>query len=94
MVCGVDLRGEAVWYSAAGDGVTCEDDRRGGSVGLSAEAVGAAGWMFRGTVKELSEEEWPKGRVGELRRFAVESLERGLERRLMSARVLEWGKRS
>ncbi len=94
VVCGVDLRGGAVWYSAAGDGVTCEDDRRGGSVGLSAEAVGAAGRMFRGTVKGLSEEEWPKGRVGELRRFAVELLERGLERRLMSARVLGRAKSS
>jgi DNA repair protein RecO (recombination protein O) len=47
--------------------------------------------MFRGTVKGLTEEEWPKGRVGELRRFAVELLERGLERRLMSARVLGRG---
>src|ERR1700760_1549964 len=31
-VCGVDLRGRRVWSSATGDGVTCEDDRRGGSV--------------------------------------------------------------
>ena len=36
---GPDLRGARVWYSATSDGVTCEDDRRGGAVGLSAEAV-------------------------------------------------------
>ncbi|WP_213806896.1 DNA repair protein RecO [Granulicella sp. dw_53] len=87
-VCGLDLRGGTVWYSPTSDGVTCEDDRRGGSVALSAEAVGEAMRMFRGTVKGLAVEEWPRERVAELRRFAVDMLERGLERRLMSARAL------
>ena len=93
VVCGVDLRGGRVWYSAAGDGVTCEDDRRGGSAGLSAEAVGEAVKMFRGTVKEMAGAEGAKspGVRVELRRFAVEMLERGLERRLMSARALGRG---
>src|SRR5580700_8720349 len=58
-ICGVVLDpkyggGGTVWYSATSDGVTCEDDRRGGSVGLSAEAVEAAGRMFRGTVGALA----------------------------------------
>src|SRR5277367_954154 len=38
-VCGLDLNGERAWYSATSDGVTCSDDRKGGSAGLSAEAV-------------------------------------------------------
>ena len=88
VVCGLDLRGGTVWYSATSDGVTCEDDRRSGSHGLSAEAVGLGLQMFRGTVKGLATEELAQERVSELRRFAVELLERGLERRLMSARVL------
>ncbi|MCU1323764.1 MAG: repair protein RecO [Acidobacteriaceae bacterium] len=88
VVCGLDLRGGAVWYSGTSDGVTCSDDRKNGAVALSAEAVAEAGRMFRGTVKGLAAEEWPKGRAAELRRFAVELLERGLERRLMSARAL------
>ena len=93
VVCGLGLDPKdggdgTVWYSAMSDGVTCEDDRRGGSVGLSAEAVMEAGRIFRGTVKGLSVEDWPKGRVAGLRRFAVETLERHLERRLMSARAL------
>jgi DNA repair protein RecO (recombination protein O) len=88
---GPDLRGARVWYSATSDGVTCEDDRRGGSVGLSAEAVAEAGKMFRGTVGALTAEAVDANagaRGTELRRFAVEMLERGLERRLMSARAL------
>ena len=95
VVCGLVLDGTTsggmVWYSASSDGVTCEDDRRGGSVGLSAATVADAGKMFRGTVKGLGAEEWPKRRVRELRRFAVDLLERNLERRLRSAQVLERG---
>src|SRR6202049_3763401 len=41
VVCGLDLRGGTVWYSATSDGVTCSDDRKNGSVGLSADAGGA-----------------------------------------------------
>jgi DNA repair protein RecO (recombination protein O) len=89
VVCGLDLRGGTVWYSATSDGVTCADDRRGGSVALSADSAGEAVRIFRGTVKGLAEEEWPRERGADLRRFAVETLERHLERRLVSARVLE-----
>jgi len=88
VVCGLDLRGGAVWYSAMSDGVTCEDDRRAGSVVLSAESVKDAQRIFRGTVKELAAEDWPKTRGADLQRFAVETLERHLERRLASARAL------
>lgn len=87
-VCGLDLRGQAVWYSATADGVTCEDDRRVGSVVLSAASVDEARRMFRVTVGELATEDWPRGRAADLRRFAVEILERHLERRLRSARAL------
>jgi len=86
--CGLDLRGGTVWYSAANDGVTCADDRKTGSAMISAESVTLAGRMFRGTVKGLAEENWPKTRAVDLRRFAIEVLERHLEGRLMTARVL------
>jgi len=86
--CGRELRGERVWYSGEADGVTCAEDRRGGSVAVSAEQVALAQRMFRETVKGLGAEDWPKTRAAELRRFAVEVLERHLEGRLMSAMVL------
>ncbi len=88
VVCERDLRSNGVWYSATADGVTCRDDRRPGSVFLAAEAVTEALRMFRGTVAGLAEEDWPKARALELRRFAIELLERHLERRLMCARAL------
>lgn len=88
VMCGRDLRGEAVWWSRAGDGVTCGDDRHPGSLAISAESVATAIRIFRGTVNALAEEEWPKSRAIDLRRFALELLERHLEERLISARAL------
>ncbi len=88
VACGLDLRGGPVWWTATGDGVTCMDDRRGGSVALPVASVLEAERIFRGTIKGLAEEPWPRTRAADLRRFAVEMLERHLERRLASARVL------
>ena len=88
VVCGLDLRGGAVWYSAAGDGVTCRDDRRNGSVVLSAESIVIANRIFCGTVRELAQEQWPPVPLANLQHFAIDTLERHLERRLTSARAL------
>jgi DNA repair protein RecO (recombination protein O) len=87
-VCGLDLRGHTPWHAPTMDGVTCEDDRSAGSVALSGTAVLEAERMFRGTVRGLAQEEWPRHRAADLRRFALETLERHLERRLASARAL------
>lgn len=89
VVCGLDLRGQRLWYSETADGVTCEDDRRGSGASLSVESVAEAQRIFRSTVAELAKEEWPKRRASDLRQFAVTLLERHLERRIRSARALE-----
>jgi len=86
--CGVDLRGRSVWTSPESNGVTCADDRVAISEALSADSVTQAGRIFRGTVKGLAEEEWPRERAADLRRFAIASLERHLEGRLITARAL------
>ena len=83
--CGLDLRGETVWWSSTADGVTCKDDRRPGSKALSAESVAESYRMARSSLAELSTEEWPEKRAADLRAFAVGGLERHLERRIRSA---------
>jgi DNA repair protein RecO (recombination protein O) len=88
VVCGLDLRGGSVWYSGSSDGVTCSDDRRNGSAPLSAESVAIAARIFRGTVRELAKEHWQPASMANLQRFAIDTLERHLERKLASARVL------
>jgi DNA repair protein RecO (recombination protein O) len=87
--CGLDLRGETVWWSPTADGVTCKDDRRPGSRGLSAASVAESYRIARTPLAELAEEEWPAGRSGDLRAFGVGMLERHLERRLRSAGGLQ-----
>ena len=88
VVCGLDLRGKDVWWSPTADGVTCEDDRRGGSVRLPGEAVAGVLRMFRVGVVEFVAEAGERGLVGELLRFGVGLLERHLGRRIRSAVVL------
>jgi DNA repair protein RecO (recombination protein O) len=77
-----------VWYSPTSDGITCHDDRRPGSTPLSAAAVETALRIFRGPIRDLAAEDWPASRVPDLRRFALETLERNLDHRLQSARAL------
>ena len=87
-VCGLDLRGQMVWWSPAGDGVTCHDDRRAGSRELSAESVAESYRIARSSLPQLAEEAWPEARAKDLRAFAIGTLERHLERRLRSAVAL------
>jgi DNA repair protein RecO (recombination protein O) len=68
--------------------MTCGDDRRPGSVALSAESAALAERIFRTPLGVLATEEFPRGRAADLRRFAFDLLERHLERRLASARTL------
>ena len=83
--CGLDLRGAAVYWSPTADGVTCYDDRRPGSRGLSAAGVAESYRMARTGLEELAAEDWPEERARDLRAFAVGVLERHLERRIRSA---------
>ncbi len=89
VVCGLDLRGGDVWWSPTADGVTCEDDRRGGSVRLSGDSVTAVARMFRVGVAEFVMEATAELlREMELLRFGVGLLERHMGRRIRSAVVL------
>jgi DNA repair protein RecO (recombination protein O) len=81
-------RSGQVWYSPTSDGITCHDDRRPGSTPLSAAAVETALRIFRGPIRDLAAEDWPSTRVPDLRRFAIETLERNLDHRLQSALAL------
>jgi len=86
--CGLDLRGQTVYWSPTADGVTCYDDRRPGSRALTAASVAETHRIFRTPLAELLTEPWPPTRSADLRSFAISTLERHLERRLRSATAL------
>jgi DNA repair protein RecO (recombination protein O) len=85
---GTPLRDETVYYSPLGDGVTSAKRRVNGSIALSADAIAAAARIFRNPLPALLADEPRKAAVQQLRRFAVTTLERHLEERLLSARAL------
>ncbi len=87
-VCGLDLRGQAVYGSPTADGVTCHDDCRPNSHPLSASSVAESHRIGRTPLAELATEPWPANRNADLRAFAIAVLERHLEHRLRSAAVL------
>jgi DNA repair protein RecO (recombination protein O) len=86
--CGLDLRGQTVYWSPTADGVTCHDDRRPNSRALSAASVAESHRIARTPLPDLLTEPWPPTRSADLRTFAIALLERHLERRLRSATAL------
>ncbi|QMV19583.1 DNA repair protein RecO [Granulicella sp. 5B5] len=86
--CGLDLKGQTVYWSPLADGVTCHDDRRPQSRPLSAASVAESHRIARTPLAELATEDWPATRAADLRAFAIGTLERHLERRLRSAAFL------
>jgi DNA repair protein RecO (recombination protein O) len=86
--CGLDLRGDTVYWSPTADGVTCHDDRRPHSRPLTAASVAETHHIFRTPLADLTQDPWPAARAPDLRAFAIGTLERHLERRLRSATAL------
>jgi len=88
-VCGLDLRGQEVWWSPVADGVTCADDRRPQSRRVSAAAVAESYRMAKMSLEQfMAEVRQGRELYRELGVFAVAVLERHLERRLRSAAAL------
>jgi DNA repair protein RecO (recombination protein O) len=88
-VCGLDLRGQDVWWSPVADGVTCAEGRRPQSRRVGAAAVAESYRITRASLEQVTAHV-THGRelYGELGVFAVAVLERHLERRLRSAAAL------
>jgi DNA repair protein RecO (recombination protein O) len=93
IVCGRSLNGDrnsnrAFWHVLA-DGLTCLDDKRIASSELSPEARAVAAQMLRSRVSEFAGIDWPKALCADLRKFLIQILERHIERKLVTAGMLE-----
>jgi DNA repair protein RecO (recombination protein O) len=87
-VCGEALQAHEVWFSRYTDGLFCGLHRSGGASALLADSWQLAQRMLRAPVAAFAGEAWPRRRGEDLRRFAVQSLERHLERRLRTWEAL------
>ena len=84
-VCDRAFAGSAAYFNPQTDGLVCADHKQPASRALVAQSLAAAERIFRNPVASLAAEDWPRGRAADLRRFALQSLERHLERKLRSA---------
>lgn len=101
-LCGEKLAGSPVYFDSMCDGLFCERHRPqpdGDPAArsarpllrpftLTADSQALAARIFRTPASALAAEPWPRSRAADLRRFAVQSLERHLERKLTTASAL------
>jgi DNA repair protein RecO (recombination protein O) len=86
--CGRAFAGEPAYFESERDGLVCAEHRGPAARALSPESLLMAARIFREPIAALAAEEWPHGRAADLRRFALQGLERHLEKRLWSAQAL------
>src|SRR5271168_1585989 len=89
IVCGRELDGHRACYHALADGLVCIDEKRIASSELSPESRKIAAQMLRSRVSEFSGIDWPKAVGADLRKFLLQILERHIEKKLVTAGMLE-----
>lgn len=88
-VCGRALNGTRAYWHALADGLVCADDKRIASSEMSPESRVIAAQMLRSRASEFAGIEWPKVLAADLRKFLVQVLERHIEKKLVTAGMLE-----
>ena len=89
VVCGATLNGSRAWFHPLADGLLCPNDKRLASTEISAESRLIAAEMFRSPVEAFARISWPRQRAADLRRFLSQRIERHIERKLVTAAMLD-----
>jgi DNA repair protein RecO (recombination protein O) len=89
IVCGRVLNGSRAYFHALADGLMCPEDKRLASSEMSSESRVLAGQMFRAPVESFATSPWGKSRGGDLRKYLMQTLERHIEKKLVTATMLE-----
>jgi DNA repair protein RecO (recombination protein O) len=89
--CGRSLNGGRAYFHALADGLMCAEDKRLASSEISSESRVLAAQMFRTPVERFVGTPWPKSQAADLRKFLVQILQRHIEKKLVTAAMLEKG---
>ena len=89
VVCGRNLNGDRAYFHALADGLMCADDKRLASSELTPESRALAARMFRAPVDAFADRSWPKSQAADLRKLLIQILQRHLEKKLITAGMLE-----
>jgi DNA repair protein RecO (recombination protein O) len=91
IACGRTLNGSRAWFHALADGLMCPEDKRLASSEISVESRALASQMFRAPVESFAGTPWPKSQAADLRKFLIQTLQRHIEKKLVTAGMLEKG---
>jgi DNA repair protein RecO (recombination protein O) len=89
MVCGEVLNGSKAYFHPLTDGLMCAADKRMASTEMSSESRATVAAMFRSPLDNFAGKSWPKQRGADLRRYLVQLMERHIEKKLVTASMLE-----
>jgi len=89
VVCGRNLNGSRAYFHALADGLMCAEDKRLASSEISSESRTLAAKIFRAPVDSLAGVAWPKAQGADLRKFLIQILQRHIEKKLLTAGMLE-----
>jgi DNA repair protein RecO (recombination protein O) len=89
IVCGQTLNGSRAFFHALSDGLMCLEDKRLASSEISAESRRLADQMFRLPVESFGASPWSKKQAADLRKFLLQTLQRHIEKKLVTAGMLE-----
>ena len=89
IVCGRALNGSRAFFHALSDGLMCPDDKRLASSEISPESRALANQMFRSPVESFVGVAWTRNQAADLRKLLLQTLQRHLEKRLVTAGMLE-----
>jgi len=89
IVCGRSLNSSRAWFHALADGLMCAADKRLASSEISSESRDLAARMFRAPVESFVGLPWPKSQCADLRKFLIQTLQRHIEKKLVTAAMLE-----
>jgi len=87
--CGRTLNGSRAFFHALSDGLMCPEDKRLASSEISAESRRLADQMLRAPVESFAGTPWPKTQAADLRKFLLQTLQRHIEKKLVTAGMLE-----
>jgi DNA repair protein RecO (recombination protein O) len=88
-VCGRTLNGSRAFFHALADGLMCAEDKRLASSEMSSDSRKLAACMFLAPVDSFAGTPWPKIQGADLRKFLIQALQRHIEKKLVTAAMLE-----
>jgi DNA repair protein RecO (recombination protein O) len=89
IICGRNLNGSRAYFHVLADGLMCTDDKRLASSEISGDSRALAAQMFRAPVESFRENPWPRAQCADLRKFLIQTLQRHIEKKLITAGMLE-----